>query len=1036
MEFNKSVLSMIIDTFPGDLAVYRLENGRLIDLYTTRSLAAFCGMTWEEFSELTASDAADAVLDSDRHYVADVLKDVLEKNQKEIELTYRLKHKIKISNWIHAKARVIGTMSGCPVLMVNFLYTSSETLERDLLLDNAISNIYVIDKKSQELLYVNEPAIEMWGEGNSYIGDTCYHFINGYDAKCQSCPLDKMENGRVCIDECYLEKYDIWLRIDCRDMDWFGREAAAVFSIDISDQKKKNIDIENSRMMYEAATELADLSVWNYDIKNHRIVLSDNRETASDRSKYRIPKIIEDVPESTRKWIRDEDYHKCVEMYDKLENGEPTVWCEYWYKTQEGQEPRCEHVIYKTVFDKEGKPVSALGVGQDITAQKLKKEKYDNTYAQLANMDPHSLGTIRVNLTKNLCMDGESRLNALKGFRNTDSAEAFFEQTLSLISDESIRDECRKEIDRSRLIKAFMNGEAETIKEFPVSPKKNIFKWVRASLHMMQNPYTSDIEAIAYMQDITDEKKNRELIRHVTENKSEYIGLLNINDNSIDFRIVRPGLKFVEADDLADYDKYRESICDSFILPGERSDYMWNSRLDAVMSYLKTHDEYTFIYQRIEDEVPTRQEVQYSWFNKEQGEILMIRKDITASYKQEQERLKRMEAALRAEEAANRSKTEFVSRISHDIRTPISIISSMTDFAFSDIDDREKLRNDLEKIRSSNTFLLSLINDVLDISKIDSGSIDLLPEPYDYTEFISNIRNMFGPLCSQKGLELIIEDPQTKAMIYADKIRFNQILLNLMSNAVKFTPSGGTVRLSCRSKNNGDGTVSCGYTVVDSGIGMSREFQETMFEPFSQERSSANSAAAETGTGLGLSIVKRLVDLMGGSINVESERGKGTAISVDFIVSAVDDEHVSLKNGMGRSQAGAERKKKLTGRVLLAEDNPMNTEIAVRILESFGLKIDAVSNGREAAELFMRSAPHTYKAVLMDIQMPVMNGYEATERIRLSDHPDAKEIPIIAMTADAFVEAVEKSIAAGMNEHITKPIDPGLLYSRLSEIIK
>lgn len=407
--------------------------------------------------------------------------------------------------------------------------------------------------------------------------------------------------------------------------------------------------------------------------------------------------------------------------------------------------------------------------------------------------------------------------------------------------------------------------------------------------------------------------------------------------------------------------------------------------------------------------------------------------DISNQFNEEQIQTQKLREALFAAESANRAKTEFVSHISHDIRTPISIISSMTDFALEDMGDAEKLLHDLVKIRSANTFLLSLINDVLDLSKIDSGRIELNAEPYSYEEHYDNIRNMLESMCEQKGLRCAMERRNKTGAIFADKIRLNQILMNLISNAVKYTPAGGTVTYISDSEDLGDGTIRFGFELIDTGIGMSEEFQKIMFEPFAQEQDNPLRPKDGSGTGLGLPIVKKTVDLLGGKLRIESKLGKGTTCFCSFVFPRADEAEKKDKLKVDSPKI---KRVPLHGKVLLAEDNEINAEIAGRLVESFGLTSDSAEDGLCALEMFTSSAPQEYVAVLMDIQMPKMNGYEVTEQIRALSREDAKTIPIIAMTADAFSDAAEHGRMAGMDDYLIKPLDPDVMYRSLYSHMK
>jgi len=383
----------------------------------------------------------------------------------------------------------------------------------------------------------------------------------------------------------------------------------------------------------------------------------------------------------------------------------------------------------------------------------------------------------------------------------------------------------------------------------------------------------------------------------------------------------------------------------------------------------------------------------------------------------------RTAAALEESEAANRAKTEFISRISHDIRTPIGAIRNLTEFAFRDIDDKEKLTSDLEKIETSNRFLLSLINDVLDISRVDSGKVELSPEPYPFEEYIANIKNIMEPMCSEKGIHFELDvDSAKRGVIVADKIRINQIALNILSNAVKYTPEGGTVRYISRSERTADGKALFHFTVKDTGIGMSEEFQKRMFDEFAQEYDNPMRQSGMTGTGLGLSIVKRMVDLMDGEITVDSKLGEGTAFTVKI---AFPDALTDPAYTKQQAADGQEEKDELKfrGHILVAEDNEINQMIAMRIFEECGLSADLAKDGQEAVTMFSSKPEGTYDAIFMDIQMPNMNGYEATRAIRALAGEEAKTIPIIAMTADAFDEAMREAEDAGMNEYVTKPLN-------------
>lgn len=391
-------------------------------------------------------------------------------------------------------------------------------------------------------------------------------------------------------------------------------------------------------------------------------------------------------------------------------------------------------------------------------------------------------------------------------------------------------------------------------------------------------------------------------------------------------------------------------------------------------------------------------------------------------------REKLQEAAVKAN-LASMAKTDFLARMSHDIRTPLNGIIGMNYLAMEETDD-PKLKEYLHRIDTSSKFLLSLINDILDVSKAESGKIELHPEPYPISEFNLYIKSVIEPLCQQKNIRFELhENVSANEIPFLDIARSNQVTFNLLSNAVKYTPQGGTVSFTVNERQISPGRAEIEQIIADTGIGMSREFLEHMYEPFTREYPTAD---GRSGSGLGLAIVKNLVSLMGGTIKAVSEQGRGTTITVTYPADMKDKSVLDELNKATEQPAPL----RMDGmRLLLCEDNALNAQIACQLLQLKGAAADAAVNGREGLEMFAQSAPGTYAAVLMDIRMPEMDGLTAARKIRALAREDAKTVPIIAMTANAYKEDVKKCMDAGMNAFIPKPIDPDKMYQIIMEAV-
>jgi len=415
----------------------------------------------------------------------------------------------------------------------------------------------------------------------------------------------------------------------------------------------------------------------------------------------------------------------------------------------------------------------------------------------------------------------------------------------------------------------------------------------------------------------------------------------------------------------------------------------------------------------------------------EQGMITHAIFAIESIQEQKQNEIKiRYKLQAAAEEAirANNAKTEFLSRMSHDLRTPLNGVIGLSEIALRDDLPYEEVRRYLKEIQNSGRYLLSLINDVLDMSKIESRKLVLRYEPMSFEEFCTTIKNVIDIQCAEKRqtFNIITVEGDFSRYVMVDRTRFVQVILNLLTNSVKYTPEGGHIELLIENLAETSRGGLKRFIVRDDGAGMSDEFSAHAYDMFSQERDSDTNS----GTGLGLSIVKNLVDMMNGTITIESQVGKGTTVTVEMDLEEVDGPEPDTADG---ADDAAEKLKGM--HFLLCEDNVINTEITAMILDGMGISVDHAENGQLGFERFRDSAQGYYDAILMDIRMPIMNGIETTRAIRGLDRDDARSIPVIALTANAFDEDRDMCLKAGMDGHIGKPVDSAELRRTLVEIV-
>ena len=652
-----------------------------------------------------------------------------------------------------------------------------------------------------------------------------------------------------------------------------------------------------------------------------------------------------------------------------------------------------------------------------------------------------------INLSKNIVrgsmyqvVDGKVyNLNEQLGMPENSNLQILVDAWALTIPEEG-REDFLKEFNRERLLNRFENGERHI--SFRYWTRTATFEPMLAEDHMAlyREKETGDIIAVNYVLDRTEhyrlkekeqalEKSNREYAKLLEEEK-KHTALIEELTKQLQsqlelFAVSIPGGVKISNDDpeysfkyvseqfanMLGYKTPKELIeaSSGSILGLAHPDDIEVGLEDALNQY--THsDHYATIYRiRCKDGTYKYIEDRGQKVVKEDGTIehwnLMLDKNDFMHKSIE----------LESEKKANKSKSNFLSRMSHDMRTPLNGIIGLLQIAERHFDDKDLLLESHKKMQVAANYLLSLINDVLQMSKIEDGNVPLTKDIIDFSELTKDIIDIIEQRAKERGIKMQFnaKNDIRYPFVYGSPVHLRQIFFNIYGNCIKYNHIGGSIVTTSDYTETDDGVVMYEWTITDTGIGMSKEYKEHIFEPFSQERQYIGSA--HHGIGLGMSIVKGLIEKMDGSIEVESEEGVGSTfiIKIPFKIASTPDKVNKQTSEL-----------KIDGlNLLLVEDNELNAEIAETLLSDEGAAVTVAKDGSQAVNIFKEKPEGSFDAILMDIMMPVMDGLTATKKIRTLDHPDAKKIPIIAMTANAFKEDKEKCLAAGMNAHLAKPIE-------------
>ncbi len=559
--------------------------------------------------------------------------------------------------------------------------------------------------------------------------------------------------------------------------------------------------------------------------------------------------------------------------------------------------------------------------------------------------------------------------------------------------------------------------------------------------------YTKGVRIEGTHRNVTDllhveRQKQKELFYVIESMTEDYEYLIHVNFDTLQEKYYRNSTLFrrmiPEPDGEQNYIDRVAFFAEHFVIPEDREDFLKQMGPETVSAHLKRSRNHSF-YFRINADGRTL------WFqakfvhHKAHGScncsLLGIR-NVNKEMRRELNQKAELQQAQERAESASQAKSMFLFNMSHDIRTPMNAILGFTRIARNHIHDERRVADSLSKIELSGTHLLNLINEVLEMSRIETGKITIAEIPEDMRKCFADIHPMVENLAIAKSIRYVYQVGELKnPFVYADFYHIHQVLLNIVSNSVKYTKQGGKVSLFIEQVGESvDGMARYCCTIQDTGIGMSKEFQEHLFENFSRE--STDEVRKQEGTGLGLAICKKIIDLMNGSITVESEQGKGSTFRVEVPFHVISEEEFrNLEQAAEDVKSHVEAVDFKGKRLLLAEDNELNREVVMEMMEEEGILLDTAADGQLAVEKIKEHGASYYDVVLMDIQMPVMNGYEATKAIRAMGD-EYQKLPIVALSANAYDEDIKQSRQAGMDAHIPKPIEIDTLFSVLRKMMQ
>ncbi|MCH5266809.1 MAG: response regulator [Lachnospiraceae bacterium] len=829
----------------------------------------------------------------------------------------------------------------------------------------------------------------------------------------------------------------IWMRVSySADYEVNGNMLCYATYRDITAEKELEKQLQTNVLSMRTALDHCGIYHALYDIKNKKVLYGSKLQR-----EFGMPEFEQQGEVRNRGLLTTEGRTELLRIAEEMRSGKR----DFAMAEIEVRRPDVGEWIWTkqsyTVLEKDenGLPLTVVSTAQDITKEKEDEKRFseDNMYHHM--LYDNMTSVIRMNITDWRVLDFTGEYVLLHS-----ESESPFQTMAKHIKDEEQRKEFESVFSRANLMQQFAQDNRKITYTYRSHRLSGKILWMKTTVEMTARE-GEDIIGLIACQDVDREVLGDNLQTSVVNSLVDFVAYVNIDADDSQVYAENPEYQVEEAFTGMGIIKQLQSQLEGMIVPEERERASEQFEWKNILKRVKNGGRWDYVYHSRDKNTGIRTKTIHAELMRMDWNVVMVvQRDITDITAEQEAQKAELQNALAIANRASHVREEFLSSMSHDMRTPLNGIIGAAELA-RNMKDRlpEEVQEYLKDIMSSGKFMLSLVNNILDTNRMAQGKMSLNIQKINFSDIMQDIYGLFVTDCEEKKIRLLLEAGEQIREVYADPVRLQRIFTNLISNAIKFTPPGGTVELRAQERERIGERYLVSVSVKDSGAGMSEEFQEHMYDIFTQEHNEINTSII--GTGLGLSIVKNLVELMDGEIQCKSKPGEGTEFTVILPFKLAEDSESDsaekrfskkqlkeghLKEGILREEIL--REEVLWDRkVLLAEDNDLNAKIVIRLLESKQIQVKWVKNGKELLQHFRMTEPYTYDAILMDIQMPVMDGIQACKEVRAMERADARLVPIFALTANVFDADVQKSKEAGMNAHLIKPLEPKKLFVTL-----